>query len=67
MASTSPIAQIAQALSLSETAVKSRLHRARAFVRVRLGVAGQPEGAARAAGAHTPGRNARTLGAPGPT
>lgn len=62
-----PIAQIAQALSLSETAVKSRLHRARAFVRVRLGVAGQPEGAARAAGAHTPGQNARTLGAPGPT
>lgn len=31
-----PIAEIARSLSLSETAVKSRLHRARAFVRSRL-------------------------------
>lgn len=31
-----PIAEIAQSLSLSETAVKSRLHRARAYVRSRL-------------------------------
>ena len=31
-----PIAEIARSLSLSETAVKSRLHRARAYVRNRL-------------------------------
>ena len=43
-----PIAAIAQSLDLIETAVKSRLHRARAFVRSRLNAGGAPP--ARAAG-----------------
>ena len=43
-----PVAAIAQSLDLSETAVKSRLHRARAFVRSRLNAGGAPP--ARAAG-----------------
>ena len=37
-----PVAAIAQSLDLSETAVKSRLHRARAFVRSRMNAGGAP-------------------------